>query len=57
MKKENSNKKELKEIAKMHLNTSESYEKIFENTDKENGQKEINIHLDNKKNILKKKYY
>ena len=41
----------------MHLNTSESYEKIFENTDKENGQKEINIHLDNKKNILKKKYY
>ena len=57
MKKDNSNKKELKEIAKMHLNTSESYEKIFENTDKENGQKEINIHLDNKKNILKKKYY
>ena len=57
MKKENSNKKGLKEIAKMHLNTSESYEKIFENTDKENGQKEINIHLDNKKNILKKKYY
>ncbi len=57
MKKENSNKKELKEIAKMNLNSSESYEKIFENTDKENGQKEINIHLDNKKNILKKKYY
>ena len=57
MKKENSNKKELKEIVKMNLNSSESYEKIFENTDKENAQKEINIHLDNKKNIFKKKYY